>query len=185
MVCLSEDSQEYKAVEEKFLRSLSGKVVIKKIQRIQNPSMFNSYMLRKQTMDEKNGTIDNELELFHGTKPDSVKEINVQGFNRSLCGVHGAAFGDGVYFAKDASYSLTYSQPGANDERRMYLARVLVGKYTAGEQRLKKPPPKDPSKPEILFDSVVNRSEDPTIFVVFNDYHAYPKYLITFEETKR
>ena len=89
MVSLPEDSQEYKAVEEKFLRTLSGKVVISKIERIQNPSMFNSYMLRKQSMDEKNGTIDNELELFHGTKPESVKEINVQGFNRSLCGVHG------------------------------------------------------------------------------------------------
>ena len=89
MVSLPEDSQEYKAVEEKFLRTLSGKVVISKIERIQNPSMFNSYMLRKQSMDEKNGTIDNELELFHGTRPESVKEINVQGFNRSLCGVHG------------------------------------------------------------------------------------------------
>ena len=89
MVSLPEDSQEYKAVEEKFLRTLSGKVVISKIERIQNPSMFNSYMLRKQSMDEKDGTIDNELELFHGTRPESVKEINVQGFNRSLCGVHG------------------------------------------------------------------------------------------------
>lgn len=89
MVSLPEDSQEYKAVEEKFLQTLSGKVVISKIERIQNPSMFNSYMLRKQSMDEKNGTIDNELELFHGTRPESVKEINVQGFNRSLCGVHG------------------------------------------------------------------------------------------------
>ena len=89
MVSLPEDSQEYKAVEEKFLRTLSGKVVISKIERIQNPSMFNSYILRKQSMDEKNGTIDNELELFHGTRPESVKEINVQGFNRSLCGVHG------------------------------------------------------------------------------------------------
>lgn len=91
MVSLPEDSQEYKAVEEKFLRTLGGKVIISKIERIQNPSMFNSYMLRKQSMDEKNGTIDNELELFHGTKPESVKEINVQGFNRSLCGVHGVS----------------------------------------------------------------------------------------------
>ncbi|XP_022804135.1 poly [ADP-ribose] polymerase 14-like [Stylophora pistillata] len=185
MVSLPNDSQEYKAVGEKFLRLMNGKVVIKKIERIQNPSMFNSYMLRKQAMDEKNGTIDNELELFHGTKPDSVKEINVQGFNRSLCGVHGAAYGDGVYFAKDARYSFSYSQPGPNDERCMYLARVLVGKYTVGEKGLKKPPAKDPSKPEILFDSVVNREEDPTIFVVFNDFHVYPKYLINFEETKR
>ena len=40
-------------------------------------------------MDEKNGTLENELQLFHGTKPDSVTSINVQGFNRSLCGING------------------------------------------------------------------------------------------------
>ena len=63
----------------------------------------------------------------------------------------------------------------------MYLARVLVGKYTAGKQRMKTPPAIDLSKPEILFDSVVDRMDDPTIFVVFNDYHVYPEHLITFK----
>ena len=120
----------------------------------------------------------------------SFKTTQLQSFcflrgNNKFVPHTGAAYGDGVYFAKDASYSLTYSQPGPNDKCCMYLARVLVGKYTAGKQRLKKPPPKDPSTPEILFDSVVNREEDPTIFVVFNDYHVYPKYLITFEKTKK
>jgi len=62
----------------------------------------------------------------------------------------------------------------------MYLARALVGKYTAGKLGMKTPPAIDPSKPEILFDSVVNKEENPTIFVVFNDYHVYPEYLITF-----
>lgn len=64
----------------------------------------------------------------------------------------------------------------------MYLARVLVGKYTDGEQGMKAPPARDPSRPEMLFDSVVDKTEDPTIFVVFNDYHVYPEYLITFTE---
>jgi len=180
LASLAWDSQEFKRVEGKFLQSLRGKASIKNIERIQNPSMYISYMLRKQTMDDKNGTLDNELHLFHGTRYDSVKAINVQGFNRSLCGRNGAAYGDGVYFAKDAFISLTYSQPGSRSERCMYLARVLVGKYTAGKLGMKTPPAKDPSKPEILFDSVVNKEENPTIFVVFNDYHVYPEYLITF-----
>lgn len=63
----------------------------------------------------------------------------------------------------------------------MYLARVLVGKYTAGKQGMKTPPAIDPSKPEILFDSVVNNMDDPIIFVIFNDFHVYPEYLITFK----
>ena len=96
----------------------------------------------------------------------------------------GAAYGDGVYFAKDASYSLTYSQPNpASGDRSMYLARVLVGKHTAGKQGMKTPPAIDTSRKEILYDSVVNKDENPTIFVVFNDFHVYPKYLITFKLT--
>ena len=42
------------------------------------------------------------------------------------------------------------------------------------------PPPKDPSRPEILFDSVVDNSANPTIFVVFFDNQCYPEYLIKF-----
>ena len=89
LVSLTQDTQEYKTVQKMFNQSLRGKASITSIERIQNPSMFHSYMLRKQAMDEKNGTLENELQLFHGTKPDSVKSINVQGFNRSLCGIYG------------------------------------------------------------------------------------------------
>ncbi|XP_022804134.1 poly [ADP-ribose] polymerase 14-like [Stylophora pistillata] len=181
LVSLEKESKEYKKVEDKFLQTMRGKAVITNIERIQNPSMHNSYMVRKQTMYAKNGTIDNELELFHGTKVECIKAINVQGFDRSLCGANGNAFGDGVYFAKDASYSITYSTPDANGNRFMYLAGVLVGKYTVGKQGWKKPPAKDLSKSEILFDSLVNKEESPTIFVVFNDFHVYPKYLISFK----
>ena len=98
--------------------------------------------------------------------------------------VTGAAYGDGVYFARDASYSLTYSQPSPNGDRVMYLARVLVGKHTVGRVGMKTPPAIDPTKKEILYDSVVNRDENPSIFVVFNDFHVYPNYLITFKLTK-
>ena len=89
LVSLTQDTQEYKTVQKMFYQSMRGKATITSIERIQNPSMFHSYMLRKQAMDEKNGTLENELQLFHGTKPDSVKSINVQGFNRSLCGING------------------------------------------------------------------------------------------------
>ena len=89
LVSLGRDTQEYKTVQKMFHQSMTGKAPITSIERIQNPSMFHSYMLRKQAMDEKNGTLENELRLFHGTRPDSVKSINLQGFNRSLCGIHG------------------------------------------------------------------------------------------------
>ena len=87
-----------------------------------------------------------------------------------------------MYFAKDASYSLDYSRNGRarGDYCYMYLSRVLVGEYCKGTPRMIVPPPKNPSQPEILFDSVVDNTKNPTIFVVFFDNQCYPEYLITF-----
>ena len=84
-----------------------------------------------------------------------------------------------MYFARDASYSVRYAGGGSGG-RLMYLARVLVGQYCAGNSGMIVPPPKNPSRPEILYESVVNNTGDPSIFVVFFDAQCYPEYLITF-----
>ena len=62
----------------------------------------------------------------------------------------------------------------------MYLAKVLAGKYADGEIGMRQPPPIDQERPDLRFDSVVNTSHDPTIFVIFHDDQCYPEYLITF-----
>ena len=92
------------------------------------------------------------------------------------------ALGRGVYFARDASYSArdTYTPPDANGHKYMYYARVLTGQYTRGNSSLLVPPPKDPSNPAVLHESVVDNVQNPGIFVVFQDAHVYPEYLITF-----
>ena len=88
--------------------------------------------------------------------------------------------GHGVYFAKDASYSVRYAEnPGRS--RFMYLARVLVEQYCTGHFTMVVPPPKDPSRPEVLYDYVVDLCENPSIFAVFFDNQCYPEYLITFQ----
>ena len=92
----------------------------------------------------------------------------------------GTAYGRGVYFARDAQYSVGYAGGGGYGGRHMYLAKVLVGQYCVGNPSMVVPPPKNPSKPEILYDSVVNNQSSPSIFVVFFDNQCYPEYLITF-----
>ena len=62
----------------------------------------------------------------------------------------------------------------------MYLARVLVGQYCGGGSKLIVPPARDPLRPEILYDSVVDDAASPAIFVVFSDSQCYPEYLIVF-----
>ena len=62
----------------------------------------------------------------------------------------------------------------------MYLARVLTGVYTTGQSSFLEPPPKDPRNPVVLYDSVVDNVQNPTIFVIFHDAQAYPEYHIEF-----
>ena len=102
--------------------------------------------------------------------------------NRSLqiYFVVGAKHGRGVYFARDASYSVNYAG-SVHGPRYMYLARVLVGQYYQGKPEMKAPPPKDPSRPAILYESVVDKTGNPSIFVVFHDAQCYPEYLIKFQ----
>ena len=80
-------SSEYRRVASKvFLTTLA--VNIQKIERIQNPHLYHSYVVRKQKIDQDNGG-NNERQLFHGTKGENVKAINTQGFNRRFCGQNG------------------------------------------------------------------------------------------------
>ena len=92
-------------------------------------------------------------------------------------------YGNGVYFASNASYSMTFATPDSLNVRRMYLARVVVGFFAPGQKGLLVPPPLFHHAPEVLFDSVVDNVTNPKVFVVFRDFQCYPEYLITFKTT--
>ena len=91
-------------------------------------------------------------------------------------------YGRGVYFAKEAYYSARdlYTPRDSNGYKHVYYARVLTGQYAQGKEDMLVPPPKDPNKPSVLCESVVDDMQDPFIFVVFQDAYVYPEYLITF-----
>ena len=102
------------------------------------------------------------------------------------CYFSGHQYGRGVYFARHAQCSLRFAanrerRAGTQSRRYMYLARVLVGQYCIGNSTMKVPPPKNPSRPEILHESVVDDQANPSIFEVFFDNQCYPEYLITMQ----
>ncbi|XP_028392657.1 protein mono-ADP-ribosyltransferase PARP14-like [Dendronephthya gigantea] len=181
LVCLDPNNpshkDEYKKVYDLFDKTAANQNIVQ-IDRIQNPSLYKLYFIKKRSLDEKNGS--NEMLLFHGTKGDKLNEINESGLNRNYAGINGTAFGKGVYFARDASMSSGYTQPDQTSGKKyMYLARVAVGQFTKGEQSLLVPPPKA-GKGNESYDSVVNEVTNPTIYVMFYDNQYYPEYLITF-----
>nr|XP_056717390.1 protein mono-ADP-ribosyltransferase PARP14-like [Euleptes europaea] len=181
-VALQASTPEYQGVETKFRASCRTQK-IEKIERIQNPYLWQSYKVKKEEMDNKNGHENNEKVLFHGTPSSTITPINQTGFNRSYAGKNAAAIGNGTYFAVHANYSAmdTYSTPDANGRKFMYLARVLTGEFTVGKQSLVTPPPKTPGGID-LYNSVTDNSANPSMFVIFHDAQAYPEYLITFRK---
>ncbi|ELK18092.1 Poly [ADP-ribose] polymerase 14 [Pteropus alecto] len=176
---------EYDMVANKFKETCS-QFQIEKIERIQNPSLWESYQTQKRIMDTKNRNITNERQLFHGTDADSLPHVNQHGFNRSYAGKNAVAYGKGTYFAVNASYSAnnTYSRPDANGKKHMYYVRVLTGVYTRGNSTLVQPPLKNPQNPmdPDRYDTATDNEQNPNLFVVFYDHHSYPEFLITFKQ---
>lgn len=71
------------------LQATASALNVEKIERIQNPHLYQTYMLRKQKMDRDNGGVESERQLFHGTSGENIRGINAQGFNRSFCRARG------------------------------------------------------------------------------------------------
>ncbi|KFO87032.1 Poly [ADP-ribose] polymerase 12, partial [Buceros rhinoceros silvestris] len=176
LIELDSSSEEYKKVKADFQRTMP-KTIIERIRRVQNPSLWELYQWQKEQMQKINGgkTVDERL-LFHGTSKNYIEAICQQNFDWRICGLHGTAYGKGSYFARDASYSNNYCT-GASYTKTMFLARVLVGEFTLGHSSYVRPPLKDNQN---FYDSCVNDSSNPSIFVVFEKHQIYPEYLIEY-----
>ncbi|XP_078622013.1 uncharacterized protein LOC144888119 [Branchiostoma floridae x Branchiostoma japonicum] len=197
-VRLAPRDPEFMEVEQLFRQTMRHDMIIHKIERVQNPRLWEKYSMNKQQMMQRSmesrhgrsgvtrthyGSPLDERKLFHGTDPDIIKGICHQNFDFRLSGKNATVYGKGSYFAKNADYSHAYSNASCDGTRYMFLANVLVGKYTRGEQNIPRPPPIDPSDPYgDLYDSCVNNEANPTIFVVFKDDQCYPAYLIKYAD---
>ncbi|XP_039679072.1 protein mono-ADP-ribosyltransferase PARP14-like isoform X1 [Perca fluviatilis] len=176
---LHPNSTEYQDVAKGFLKT--AKYNILKIERVQNFYLWHAYSVCSQRIFAKNGPADlGEKSLYHGTSAESCSCIERDRFDRGYAGAHAAAYGKGVYFAVNADYSARrFSPADTSGLKRLYVARVLTGRYTVGSPSMKAPPPRG-SDPTDRFDSLVDNQQQPNMFVIFHDDQAYPEYLITF-----
>uniref|UniRef100_A0A3B3ZL90 Poly [ADP-ribose] polymerase n=1 Tax=Periophthalmus magnuspinnatus TaxID=409849 RepID=A0A3B3ZL90_9GOBI len=177
---LDPSTEEFQSIAKEFYRTTKHK--IHKIERVQNHYLWCSYFVMRKKMLMKNGAAElGEKHLYHGTSAKSCNCIERDRFDRNYTGTHGANYGKGVYFAVNASYSArdVYSEPDDAGLKRMYVARVLTGRYTEGEASMKAPPPRGKNLSD-RYDSLVDSLQNPEMFVIFHDDQAYPEYLITF-----
>ncbi|XP_074636867.1 uncharacterized protein LOC141895017 isoform X2 [Acropora palmata] len=179
-VSLSCLSEEFKDVEKLFRKSMKRSVEILKIERVQNPFMWEKYQRMKENMLASKKTI-NEKRLFHGTSPGAVGSICKQNFDWRLHGKNATKYGEGSYFALNSWKSDTYATRNNKLSKFMFVAKVLVGSYTVGQSSYRRPPRKDPRNPESdLYDSCVDDTSSPSIFVLFDTDQFYPEYIIEY-----
>ncbi|XP_016415475.1 uncharacterized protein LOC107745958 [Sinocyclocheilus rhinocerous] len=180
VIVLDPSSSEYKTVKMDFKKTVRKTVL--KIERIQNMNLRRLYEGRKKELENRNGLIvgAGEKILYHGTSETSCSSIMKSNFNRNFAGQNATVYGHGTYFAVNASYSAhpTYAVPAADGTQLMFVARVLTGYYALGQGDMRTPPER--VAPD-LYDSVVDDTQNPSMFVVFHDCQAYPDYLITFK----
>jgi len=122
-----------------------------------------------------------QIDLWHGTDADVINTILLENFDFRLAGSRvGALWGSGAYFAVDAKTSLGYCTPGKSGSNlKMLLVNVVVGKFTQGAKGMKRPPAIPNSNK--LYDSVVDNVKNPTMFVTFDRYAQYPRWVVEFK----
>ncbi|XP_062989422.1 protein mono-ADP-ribosyltransferase PARP12-like isoform X3 [Elgaria multicarinata webbii] len=180
LVEISSSSEEYHEIKELFEKTMEG-YIIYRLQRIQNPSLWQVFQWQRDQMKKLNGgkEVDETL-LFHGTSTSHLHDICGQNFDWRICGTHGTLYGKGSYFARDASYSHRYCQSDTRI-KTMFIARVLVGDYVQGNASYLRPPSR-PNQSNRFYDSCVDNLQNPFIFVIFEKYQIYPAYIIEYEQ---
>ncbi|XP_061085359.1 uncharacterized protein LOC133119013 isoform X2 [Conger conger] len=176
---LQESSEEYQKILALFQKTMGGHS-IHKVERVQNRALWEVFQWQQDLMRKNDAgrKVDERL-LFHGTDSVHVDAICQQNFDWRLCGTHGTAYGKGSYFARDARYSHSYTS--ASGVRTMFVCRVLVGCYTRGDSSYLRPPSKDGGN-SMFYDSCVDNTHDPSIFVVFEKHQVYPEYILKYGE---
>ncbi|XP_063164401.1 zinc finger CCCH-type antiviral protein 1-like isoform X2 [Candoia aspera] len=179
---LTTASPEFMKIENLFQKTMKN-FKIHRIERIQNPSLWQVYQWQMEQMKKQRGgqNADERL-LFHGSNPSSMKVICMDNFDWRSCGTNGTILGKGSYFARDASYSDRYCPPKSG-KKTMFVAQVLVGEFTVGHATYNRPPAKSAGMVN-FYDSCVDDLLNPSIFVIFEKHQVYPAYIVSYSEEK-
>ncbi|KAH3824260.1 hypothetical protein DPMN_126093 [Dreissena polymorpha] len=183
-VCLSTTSEECRTVMGKFIQTLGKRIV--SINRVQNKFLWEFYCSKRKQMEAIDGKIGgNEMNLFHGTKPDIIQTVCAHNLDMRLAGTNvGAIYGNGAYFASTADMSDRYATADPKTGHKFMLqCRVLVGRWTKGQQGLRRPPEiaRTPDGQVRLYDSCVDNVRNPSIFCIFDHVQYYPEYIIEYK----
>ena len=165
LVELPEGSIEYMTAVQNISLTLSNK--IESVQRVQNPYLWGSYMLKKEEYINYLGFgIVSEEKLFHATARGNVYSIVQNNFDWRR--TKRTRYGHGVSFSPSAEYANMYCNQNAGSKRALILARVLVKMATKGHYGTKLPPHP--------YDTTTGKKGK--VVVKYADNEFYPEYVV-------
>ena len=157
---------------------------ILRIEKNINPELFRKYILTKTRLM---GTADVALSvttappfkygshfenyMFHGSSDEACNNILDDGFDLKHANINGS-LGAGIYFAINASYSSAFARQLKTDVgyiKYMLICRVLLGKSGSAMSGQTTAP------------SGCHSATCSDIFAVYDNYQAYPEYIVYYD----
>jgi hypothetical protein len=150
------------------------------VSHIRSEARFNLYQAARDALISRIGRAQlNETWLWHGTSRNTLESIMANGFDRNMN--ERGQYGVGSYFSNQLEYSLReeYAKPDDEDSQWVLLVRILVGQSCVGKKGMRQPD-KKPGGGAVLFESMVDSLQKPSIFVLStgSDNHAYPEFVL-------
>ena len=176
---LTPDSEDYIFAEQLFMKTMQNQVVIVQILKIYNKKLYTNFAYKHESKSQVEQKRLEIMPLFHGTRATdpSIIYMSEEGLDSRL---GGGMWGNGTYYAKNASYSHGYAFNTPNGHLQIFLCDVLVGDYvTLRPQAMVKPPPKK-GKPNSFYHSVKGNTGGSDIWITYEVSMSYPKYLIEY-----
>ena len=176
---LTKSSPEWSKVSQQFSATMQSASIVK-IERVQNKWLWEKYSQHSERMKRKNKDVVNEKLLFHGTRNTAPSCIyqDEEGFDMRFS--NAGLWGNGNYFAVNASYSHNYAHHLSAGTRQMFLAKVLTGySVKLNSDRSLRMPPVMPHSIK-RYDTVTGVTGDSEVFITYSNDKAYPCYLITY-----
>ncbi|XP_052260750.1 protein mono-ADP-ribosyltransferase PARP15-like [Dreissena polymorpha] len=176
---LQRTDPEFQRIEQRFLTELingkyanspghkydKSKTKVETIDKIQYKALCRQYLTKKKCLEESNpnrpANMPLERELWHGTNQNAMDSIILHGFKRSYAwdNIGKPWWGQGVYFAPDASYSARSWMTEADcygSKGYVLLVKVLTGQFLKGNPYMRYLPPIDKNNPLVLYDCAVD-----------------------------
>ena len=149
----------------KLIKEEFDNIIRNKIQHYSNVSIINSNEYHRERYNlfiNKHNGHNKQIILYHGTHENNIKQIMENGFSLTNNKRHGAAHGEGIYFANDINYAMKYPVD-TNIIRNILICQVYVNNTIEGKHSITTFP-KIPGKDD-YYDTGVDILTKPNIFV--------------------